>query len=104
MALCCQQRRALSRDEKSRRNKRAALKLMRKHLEKCGFVPDTLVTDDLRSYAAAATDLRIADAMSAVDGATIERRTRINQPDDENARARQRPLAQRVCRARSQPP
>ena len=31
----------------SRRNKRAALKLMRKLLKKYGFVPDKLVTDDL---------------------------------------------------------
>ena len=43
----------------SRRNKRAALKLMRKLLKKYGFVPDKLVTDDLRSYAAAAHDLGI---------------------------------------------
>jgi putative transposase len=41
----------------SRRNKRAALKLMRKLLKNYGFVPDKLVTDDLRSYAAAASDL-----------------------------------------------
>jgi putative transposase len=44
----------------SRRNKRAALKLMRKLLKKYGFVPDKLVTDSLRSYAAAASDLGIA--------------------------------------------
>ena len=44
----------------SRRNKRAALKLMRKLLKKYGFVPDKLITDDLRSYAAAASDLGIA--------------------------------------------
>jgi putative transposase len=37
----------------SRRNKRAALKLMRKPLRKYGYVPDKLVTDELRSYAAA---------------------------------------------------
>ena len=42
---------------KLRRNKRAALKLMRKLLKKYGFVPDKLVTDDLRSYAAAAGHL-----------------------------------------------
>ena len=36
----------------TRRNKQAALKLMRKLLKKYGFVPDKLVTDDLRSYAA----------------------------------------------------
>src|SRR5664280_359439 len=44
----------------SRRNKRAALKLMRKLLKKYGFVPDKLVTDDLRSYGAAASHLGIA--------------------------------------------
>ena len=37
----------------SRRNKRAALKLMRKLLKQYGFVSDKLVTDDPRSYAAA---------------------------------------------------
>jgi putative transposase len=40
-----------------KRNKHAALKLMRKLLKKCGFVPDRLITDDLRSYSAAAHDL-----------------------------------------------
>jgi len=44
----------------TRRNRRAALKLMRKLLKKYGFVPDKLVTDDLRSYSAAARDLGIA--------------------------------------------
>jgi putative transposase len=44
----------------SRRNKRAALKLMRKLLKKYGFVPEKLVTDDLRSYGAAAGHLGIA--------------------------------------------
>ncbi len=44
----------------SRRNKRTALTLMRKLLKKYGFVPDNLVTDELRSYAAAAHDLGIA--------------------------------------------
>src|SRR5450631_4008296 len=42
-----------------RRNKRAALKLMRKLLKKYGIVPEKLVTDDLRYYAAAASDLGI---------------------------------------------
>ena len=42
------------------RNKRAALKLMRKLLKKYGFVPDKLITDELRSYAAAAGHLGIA--------------------------------------------
>src|SRR5271154_3013720 len=37
----------------SKRNKHAALKLMRKLLGKYAFVPERLVTDDLRSYGAA---------------------------------------------------
>ena len=41
----------------SRRNKHAALKLMRKPLKKYAFVPERLVTDDLRSYDAAARAL-----------------------------------------------
>ena len=45
----------------TRRNKRAALKLMRKLLKKYGFVPDKLVTDDLRSYGAAASHLGISN-------------------------------------------
>jgi len=44
----------------SKGNKRTALKLMRKMLKKYGFVPDKLVTDDPRSYAAAASDLGMA--------------------------------------------
>jgi transposase-like protein len=43
----------------AKRNKRAALKLMRKLLKKYGFLPETLVTDDLRSYHAAARELGI---------------------------------------------
>jgi transposase-like protein len=45
----------------SRRNKHAALKLMRKLLKEYGFVPDKLVTDNLRSYGAAAHDLGISN-------------------------------------------
>ena len=72
----------------TRRNKRAALKLMRKLLRKYGFVPDKLVTDDLRSYGAAASDLESQNAMNAVDGATIERRIRISQPDEGRGRCK----------------
>ena len=43
----------------SKRDKHAALKLMRKLLKKYGFVPDRMITDDLRSYGAAARDLGI---------------------------------------------
>ena len=43
----------------SKRDKHAALKLMRKLLKKYAFAPERLVTDDLRSYAPAARDLGI---------------------------------------------
>ncbi|MBS9718835.1 IS6 family transposase [Pseudohalocynthiibacter aestuariivivens] len=41
----------------SRRNKRAALKLMRKLLKKQGYIPDEIVTDKLGSYSAALREL-----------------------------------------------
>src|SRR5277367_3058158 len=43
----------------SKRNKPAALKLMRKLLKRFGFVPERMITDDLRSYGAAARELGI---------------------------------------------
>ncbi len=43
----------------AKRDKHAALKLMRNLLKKYGFVPNLLITDDLRSYEAAARDLGI---------------------------------------------
>ena len=72
----------------AKRNKRAALKLMRKLLKKYGFVPDKLVTDDLRSYAPQPVILGLQAATTAVNGATTEPRIRISRPDDENARCR----------------
>ena len=44
----------------SRRDKKAALRLMRKLLRKQGFAPSVLVTDKLRSYGAARRDLGIS--------------------------------------------
>ena len=44
----------------AKRDKPAALKLMRKLLKKYGFVPELLITDDLRSYGAETRDLGIA--------------------------------------------
>ncbi len=41
----------------SRRNKRAALKLMRKLLKSQGFSPDAVMTDELPSYGAALSEL-----------------------------------------------
>jgi transposase-like protein len=43
-----------------RRDKAAAVKLMRKLLKKQGFAPDMLVTDKLRSYGAAMADLALS--------------------------------------------
>ena len=43
----------------SKRNKHAALKLMRKLLKKYAIVPERMITDNLRSYGAAARDLGI---------------------------------------------
>ena len=43
-----------------RRDKAAAVKLMRKLLKKLGFAPTVLVTDKLRSYGAARSDLGLA--------------------------------------------
>ena len=43
-----------------RRNKAAAVKLMRKQLKKQGFAPDVLVTDKLRSYGAAMLEMGLS--------------------------------------------
>ena len=43
-----------------RRDKNAAVKLMRKLLKKQGFAPDVLVTDKLRSYSAAKAALGLS--------------------------------------------
>ena len=56
----------------SKRNKHAALKLMRKLLKKYAFVPERLVTDDLRSYSTAAGTLGSNAGTSAGFGRTIE--------------------------------
>ena len=71
----------------AKRNKHAALKLMRKLLKKYGFAPDRLVTDELRSYRAAKSAISASTAgMSAGDGRTIGPRIRINRLDDASAR------------------
>ena len=72
----------------TKRNKRAAMKLMRTLLKKYGFVPDKLVTDDRGPIGPQSMIWGFRTATSAVDGATTEPRTRINRPDDENARCR----------------
>ena len=71
----------------AKRNKRAALKLVRKLLKKYGFVPDKLVTDDLR-LGLQPVIWGSRSGPSEVDGATTEPRIRINRPGDENARCK----------------
>jgi putative transposase len=70
----------------SKRNKHAALKLMRKLLKKYAFVPERLVTDDLRSYTPAARDLGIEHLHERGRWKTIGLRTRISRPDGGSAR------------------
>jgi putative transposase len=43
-----------------RRDKAAAVKLMRKLLKKQGFAPEMLVTDKLRSYGAAKSEMGLS--------------------------------------------
>ena len=70
----------------SKRDQRAALKLMRKFLKKYGFVPDRMITDDLRSYGSAARELGSRAVMSAVNGGTIAPKTPISPPAEGSAR------------------
>ena len=58
----------------SRRNKKAALRLMRKLLKKQGFVPDAFVTDKLPSYGAALKIWVFPNIMILVDERTTGRR------------------------------
>jgi putative transposase len=70
----------------SKRNKHAARKLMRKLLKKCGFVPEIFVTDDLRSYIAAARDLG------------MERRHRTGRWRNNRAENSHQPTRRRECK------
>ncbi len=45
----------------SKRDRKAALKLLRKLLKRQGYVPNAIVTDQLRSYGAALRELNLAD-------------------------------------------
>jgi transposase-like protein len=70
----------------SKRNRHAALKLMRKLLKKYAFAPERLVTDDLRSYGSAARALGLESRRERGDGRTIERRIRTSRLDGASAR------------------
>jgi hypothetical protein len=71
----------------TRRNKQAALRLMRKLLKKYGFVPDQL-TDELRSYAAAASHLGIAKRHERGRWSNNRAGIRISQPDEGRGRCK----------------
>jgi putative transposase len=70
----------------SKRNKQAALKLMRKLLKKYAFVPERLVTDDLRSYSAAVRDLGIERRHERGRWKNNRARIRISRRDGGSAR------------------
>ena len=69
-----------------RRDTKAAVKLMRKLLRKQGFAPEMLVTDKLRSYGAAKTQLACRLATSKACGRTTGPRIRICRCDDASGR------------------
>jgi transposase-like protein len=70
----------------SKRNKHAALKLMRKLLKKYAFVPERLVTDDLRSYSAAVHVLGIEHCHERGRWMNNRARIRISRRDGGSAR------------------
>jgi transposase-like protein len=69
-----------------RRNKAAAVKLMRKLLKKQGFAPEVLVTDKLRSYGAAKSEIGLSARTSRACARTIGLRTRISRHGGASAR------------------
>src|SRR5258706_3241082 len=69
-----------------RRDKWAALRLMRKLLKKQGFTPKLLTTDKLGSYGSAFRHLHLTCVMSRHCGRTIVLRSHIRRGDDASAR------------------
>ena len=63
----------------SRRNKKAALKLMRKLLKKQGYAPNKVVTDKLPSYGAALRDLNMTGKHVRVRPETLCRITEFSE-------------------------
>jgi transposase-like protein len=63
-----------------RRDKTAAVKLSRKLLKKPGFAPEILVTDRLRSYAAAKVELGLFGRHLAATGIAQEQSRRLFSP------------------------
>jgi DDE domain len=71
-----------------RRDKAAAVKLLRRLLKKQGFAPDVLVTDKLRSYSAAKSEIGRRLAMSGACARTIGLRIRVSRHDGASVRCR----------------
>jgi len=71
------------------RNRKAALKLMRKLLKKQGFIPDAFVTDKLPSYAAALGDLGM-DGRHVTGGRSNNRAENSHLPVRQRERRMQR--------------
>jgi putative transposase len=69
-----------------RRDKRAAVKLMRKLLKKQGFAPAVLVTDKLPSYGAAKAQMGLSACHERACARTIEPRIRTSRCDDASTR------------------
>ena len=69
-----------------RRDKAAAVKLMRKLLKKQGFAPDVLVTDKLRSYGAAKSEMGLSARHEQGLRRNNRAEIRINQLDDASER------------------
>jgi transposase-like protein len=89
----------------SKRNKHAALKLMRKLLKKYAFVPLRLVMDDLRSYGAAVRDLRIESRHERGRWKNNRVEIRISRPDGGSARCNaSRASARRRNSSQAMPP
>ena len=69
-----------------KRDKQAALRLMRKLLKKQASAPDVHVTDKLASYGAARRELSLCGRMSRACERTIRSRTPIRRCDDASER------------------
>ena len=76
----------------SKRNKHAALKLMRKLLKKYAIVPERMITDDLRSYGAAARDL-------GIEGRHERGRWRNNRAENSHQPTRRRERKMQRCKS-----
>jgi len=72
-----------------RRDRKAALKLMRRLLKRQGYLPDAIVTDRLRSYGAALRDLGLTDR-HVMGGRSNNRAEVSHQPTRQRERQRRR--------------